>query len=59
MAGQFLLYRTEDGKTRVECRLADNTLWLSQALVAELFDVSVAFARTSVRPKGGAPGSAP
>lgn len=41
MAGQFLLYRTDGGKTRVECRLADNTLWLSQALIAELFDVSV------------------
>lgn len=37
MAGQFLLYRSEDGKTRVECRLEDENLWLSQAGMAELF----------------------
>jgi hypothetical protein len=40
-AGEILLYRTEDGRTRVECRFADETLWLSQALMAELFQVTV------------------
>ena len=39
--GEILLYQTEDGQTRVECRFADETLWLSQALVAELFRVTV------------------
>ena len=39
--GEFLLYQTEDGRTRVECRFAEETLWLSQALMAELFQVSV------------------
>ena len=39
-AGEFLLYQTEDGRSRVECRLEDETLWLSQALMAELFDTS-------------------
>lgn len=38
--GEFILYQTEDGHARVECRFADETLWLSQALIAELFDVS-------------------
>ena len=33
--------KTEDGQTRVECRFADETLWLSQALIGELFGVSV------------------
>ena len=33
-AGEFLLYQTEDGHTRVECRFADATLWLSQAGMA-------------------------
>ena len=33
--GEFLLYETEDGRTRVECRFADDTLWLSQAMMAE------------------------
>ncbi|MBF0356101.1 MAG: virulence RhuM family protein [Alphaproteobacteria bacterium] len=39
--GELILYETEDGRTRVECRFADETLWLSQALIAELFGVSV------------------
>ncbi|BBA35623.1 virulence protein-like protein [Methylocaldum marinum] len=36
-SGEFLLYETEDGRTRVECRFADDTLWLSRALMADLF----------------------
>jgi hypothetical protein len=40
-AGEFLLYETEDGRTRVECRFIDDTLWLTQALMAELFQVKV------------------
>lgn len=40
MAGQFLLYRSEDGDTRVECRFEDDTLWLSQASMVELFQTS-------------------
>ncbi|EGJ51739.1 virulence RhuM family protein [Desulfocurvibacter africanus] len=39
--GEFLLYETEDGKARVECRFEDDTLWLTQALMAELFQVKV------------------
>lgn len=39
--GEFLLYETEDGKSRVECRFQDETIWLSQALMAELFDRDV------------------
>lgn len=39
-AGEFLLYQTDDGHTRVECRFADETLWLSQAGMAELFQTT-------------------
>jgi hypothetical protein len=39
-AGEFLLYQTEDGRTRVECRFSNETLWLSQAGIAELFQTS-------------------
>ena len=39
--GEIVLYQTEDGRSRVECRFANETLWLSQALIAELFQVSV------------------
>jgi len=38
--GEFLLYQTEDGQTRVECRFANESLWLSQAGMAELFQSS-------------------
>lgn len=38
--GEFLLYQTEDGRTRVTCRFDHETLWLSQALMAELFQVT-------------------
>ncbi|MBK1791350.1 virulence RhuM family protein [Persicirhabdus sediminis] len=40
-AGEFLLYTTEDGKSRVECRFENETIWLSQALMGELFDRDV------------------
>jgi hypothetical protein len=40
-SGEFLLYQTEDGHTRVECRFEDDTIWLTQAQMAELFQVSV------------------
>jgi len=39
-SGELLLYQTDDGRTRVECRFADETLWLSQALMAELFQTT-------------------
>ncbi len=39
--GEFLLYTTEDGQSRVECRFEKETIWLSQALMAELFDRDV------------------
>ena len=38
--GEVVLYQTEDGRTRVECRFADETLWLSQALIAKLFQTT-------------------
>jgi hypothetical protein len=36
--GEFLLYQTEDGRSRIECRLLDETLWLSLNQISELFD---------------------
>lgn len=39
--GEIVLYQTPDGQTRVECRFAEETLWLSQALIAELFDIGI------------------
>lgn len=38
--GEFLLYETEDGRTRVECRFVADTLWLPQSGIAELFQTT-------------------
>ena len=38
--GEFLLYQTEDGRVRVECRFANESLWLSQAGMGELFQTT-------------------
>ena len=39
----IILYQSADGKVRVDCRFEDETLWLTQAQIAQLFgrDVSV------------------
>jgi len=38
--GELLLYQTEDGRTRIECRFENETLWLTQAQMAELFQTT-------------------
>lgn len=38
--GLFLVYQTEDGRTRIECRFEEETVWLTQALMAELFQTT-------------------
>jgi hypothetical protein len=35
---EFLLYRTEDDKIRIETRMENETVWLTQAQMCELFD---------------------
>ena len=37
----LLLYQTEDGPTRIQCRFENETIWLTQALMAELFQIGV------------------
>lgn len=39
--GQFILYQTEDGRTRVEVRVFRETVWFSQKAMAELFQKDV------------------
>ena len=36
----IILYQTEDGRTRIQCRFENETVWLTQALMAELFQVT-------------------
>ncbi len=40
--GEFVLFAAADGKARVECRFEQETLWLTQAQLAELYQKSVA-----------------
>ena len=35
--GEIILYSTEDGRTEIQLRAADGTVWLTQARMAELF----------------------
>jgi len=37
----IVLYQTEDGRTRIQCRFEGETIWLTQALIAELFQITV------------------
>ena len=39
--GQFLVYQAEDGKLKLDVRLEGETVWLTQKLMAELFQKDV------------------
>jgi hypothetical protein len=39
--GEVVLYQTEDGEVKLEVRLQDETVWLTQQLIAELFQTTV------------------
>jgi hypothetical protein len=38
---EIVLYQTEDGRTRIQCRFDAETLWLTQVQIAELFQTTV------------------
>lgn len=38
--GQFLVYQTQDGKLKIDVRFDDETVWLTQQQMAELFQTS-------------------
>ena len=39
-ASEIILYQTEDGTTRLSVRLEGETVWLTQAAIAELFQTT-------------------
>ena len=39
-SSELLLYQTQDGGTRIECRFENETVWLSQKQMADLFQVT-------------------
>lgn len=38
--GQFLVYEAEDGQVKIDVRLADETVWLTQQFMADLFQTT-------------------
>lgn len=40
-SSEIILYQTEDGQSRIQVRLDNETVWLSQRLLAELFQKDV------------------
>lgn len=39
---QLIIYRAEDGKIKIDVRFQDETVWLTQKLMAELFQTTIA-----------------
>ena len=40
-AGEFIMFASGDGRVRVECRFESDTIWLSQAAMADLYGKDV------------------
>ncbi len=40
MTGEIIFYQSEDGAVRLETRLENETLWLTQQQMAQLFQTS-------------------
>jgi hypothetical protein len=38
---EILIYQTDDGRTRIDARFEGETVWLTQKIMAELFEISV------------------
>lgn len=39
--GEFLIYQSDDGKVKLEVRLKEETIWLTQQMIADLFQTTV------------------
>lgn len=37
---EIILYQTQDGRTRIQCRFENENVWMTQALMAELFQTT-------------------
>ena len=40
-ASDLIMYQTEEGKTRIQCRFEDENIWLTQAQIAKLYQKDV------------------
>ena len=40
LGSEIIIYQTEDGRTKIDVRMEDETVWLSQAQMVDLFQTS-------------------
>lgn len=38
---EIVIYKTEEGKTKIDVKMQNETVWLDQKAIASLFDVNV------------------
>lgn len=38
---QLLIYQTEDGRIKLDVRFEGETVWLTQPMIADLFEVNI------------------
>ena len=48
-SGQFIIYVAKDGQTQIDVRFQDETVWLTQHEIADLFQTSVANVNKHIR----------
>jgi len=39
-SSEIIIYQTDDGRTKIDVRMEDETVWLTQAQMAELFQTT-------------------
>lgn len=39
-SGDIIIYQTEDGQTKIDVKFEDENVWLTQSMLAELFDTT-------------------
>ena len=47
---ELILYQTEDGRTRIQCRFENETVWLTQKLIGDLFQNGVGTVNHHLKP---------
>ena len=41
LQSEIIFYQTEDGRTSIQCQFEGETVWLTQKLIADLFQIGV------------------
>ena len=40
MENEIIIYQTQDGKTKIDVKIEDETVWLNQAQMVELYETT-------------------